>query len=71
MVQSDTDEQGIELRPKVVARYVSKLARIPMTSVKQIGLADLQRLQAVVMGFFGQEEAATKSETKSETVSSS
>lgn len=65
VVQSDTGGQGVELRPKVVARYVSKLAKIPMSSVKQIGLADLQKLQGVVMGFFGQEEAATTSATES------
>jgi hypothetical protein len=66
VVQSDTGGQGVELRPKVVARYVSKLAQIPMSSVKQIGLADLQKLQGIVMGFFGQEEAATTSSTESD-----
>ena len=66
VVQSDVGGQGVELRPKVVARYVSKLAKIPMSSVKQIGLADLQKLQGVVMGFFGQEEAATKNATESD-----
>lgn len=66
VVQSDTGGQGVELRPKVVARYVSKLAQIPMSSVKQIGLADLQKLQGVVMGFFGQEEAGTTSATESD-----
>ncbi|CAG9172389.1 phage tail assembly protein [Cupriavidus respiraculi] len=66
VVQSDTGGQGVELRPKVVARYVSKLAQIPMSSVKQIGLADLQKLQGIVMGFFGQEEAATTISTESD-----
>ncbi|RJG06246.1 phage tail assembly protein [Noviherbaspirillum cavernae] len=56
VVPSDTDDTGIELRPKVVGRYVSRLAKIPMSSVKQMAIADLQQMQGVVMGFFGVSE---------------
>ena len=57
VVQSD-DGQGVELRPKVVARYVVRLAKIPMSSVEQLAISDLSALQAIVMGFFGQDAAA-------------
>ena len=56
VVQSD-DGQGVELRPKVVARYVVRLAKIPMSSVEQLAIADLSALQAIVMGYFGQDAA--------------
>lgn len=45
--------ERIELRPKVAGRYISRLAGIPPSAVAKIGLADRQRLQGVVMGFFG------------------
>lgn len=53
VVPSDTDETGIELRPKVAGRYISRLAKIPMSSVEQLAIADLQLLQGEIMGFFG------------------
>lgn len=49
----DGEGERIELRPKVMAKYVSRLAAIPPSSVTQIAIADLQQLQGVVMGFFG------------------
>lgn len=45
--------ERIELRPKVAGRYISRLAGIPPSAVAKISLADRQRLQGVVMGFFG------------------
>jgi hypothetical protein len=57
VVQGD-DGQGVELRPKVVGRYVVRLAKIPMSSVEQLAIADLSALQATIMGFFGQDVAA-------------
>ncbi|GJH05036.1 phage tail assembly protein [Paraburkholderia terrae] len=55
VVQSD-DGQGVELRPKVAGRYISRLAKIPMSSVKQMAVGDLSKLQGLIMGFFGQGE---------------
>ncbi len=52
----DGEGERIELRPKVMAKYVSRLAAIPPSSVAQIAIADLQQLQGVVMGFFGGSE---------------
>lgn len=52
----DGEGERIELRPKVMAKYVSRLAAIPPSAVAQISLPDLQQLQGVVMGFFGGSE---------------
>lgn len=41
----------------VVAKYVVKLAGVPMSSVDQLQLPDFQALQGVVQGFFGRSEA--------------
>lgn len=54
IVQGNGGVSGVQLQPKVVARYVMRLAAIPMPSVKQMSIGDLQSAQAVVMGFFGQ-----------------
>jgi len=55
ILMKDGQEAGIEIRPGVIVRYVSKLASIPMGSAKQMSLSDLTKAQAIVMGFFGEE----------------
>lgn len=45
---------SIELRPKVVGQYVVRLAKVPMSTVKQLAIPDLQACTAEVMGFFGE-----------------
>lgn len=45
---------SIELRPKVVGQYVVRLAKVPMPTVKQLSISDLQACTAEVMGFFGE-----------------
>lgn len=70
IVTGDSGSEGVELRPKIIGKWVSKLAGIPPSSVKKIGFADLQGLQGVIMGFFGQgqkEEKSTTSKTESST----
>lgn len=58
LVVQGNDGEGVELRPKIVGKYVVRLAGIPPSSVEQLSIADLQSLQAIVMGFFGQDAAA-------------
>lgn len=58
VVLSD-DGSAIEIRTKIVSRYISLLAGIPMSSVKELPLTDFSKCQGAVMGFFGQ--AATES----------
>ena len=55
LVVSGDNGTGIELRPKVVLKYVSRLAAIPPSSLKTLSLGDLSALQNAVMGFFGEE----------------
>jgi len=50
------DETCIEFRAKVVARYISRLASIPMSAVLCMSIPDLQACQAVIQGFFGRTE---------------
>lgn len=51
---ADGQSVGIELRQHVIARYISRLAAIPMGSVESLSLADHSQCTAAVMGFFGQ-----------------
>jgi hypothetical protein len=44
---------GVQLQPKVAARYISRLAKVPMSTVEALPIPDLQFLQAWIMGFFG------------------
>ena len=50
----DGQSTGVEIRQKVVARYISRLAAIPMGSVEALSLSDFSLCTAAVMGFFGQ-----------------
>lgn len=52
---------GIEIRQRVVARWISKLAGIPMSSVEALSIGDFSRCTAVVMGFFGNGDGETES----------
>lgn len=61
VVGEDGKSTGIEIRQRVVARWVSKLAGIPMSSVEALGLGDYSRCTAVVMGFFGDGDGETAS----------
>lgn len=51
---ADGQSTGVEIRQPVVARYVSRLAAIPMGSVKALSLKDFSLCTAAVMGFFGE-----------------
>lgn len=50
----DGKSTGVEVRAKVVARYIMKLAAIPLSSVESLSMDDFSRCTAIVMGFFGQ-----------------
>jgi len=52
MIPGDTE--AMQLQPKVAGRYISKLAKIPMSSVEQLAIKDLLELQTIIMGFFGE-----------------
>ena len=56
MIVGDGDTTGVEIRQKVVAKYISKLAAIPLSSVRSLSMADYSACSAAVMGFFGSGE---------------
>ena len=58
LVISTDNGSAIQLQPKVVLKYASRLSGTPPSSLKALSLSDLSRLQEAVMGFFG-DEAAT------------
>lgn len=50
---SDGESVGIEIRAKLIGQYISRLAGIPMSSVKALSVADFMQCQGAIMGFFG------------------
>jgi hypothetical protein len=50
---ADGQSTGIEIRQPVIARYISRLAAIPMGSVESMTIKDFSLCSAAVMGFFG------------------
>lgn len=61
IIISDDDGQAMEIRPKVIARYVAKLAGIPPSAINKVTPGDFSRLTGAVMGFFGVEAEASSS----------
>lgn len=55
----DGQSTGVELRQKVIARYVSRLASIPMSSVEALTIKDFSLATAAVMSFFGSGDGET------------
>jgi len=66
---ADGTSVGIEIRTKVVGRYIMRLGDIPMPSVKALSRGDFNRAQNAVMGFFadGDGEDTSSSPTGSST----
>lgn len=60
VVETDNGS-GMELRPKIVMKYASRLGAVPPSALKGLSLADLSKLQAAVMGFFGEETVTSPS----------
>lgn len=58
IMPGDADEPAIEIRTKVIGKYISKLGNIPPSSVGQLSGPDISALMGVVMGFFGVEAPA-------------
>ena len=50
---ADGQSTGIEIRQPMIARYISRLAAIPMGSVESMTIKDFSLCSAAVMGFFG------------------
>lgn len=52
-----SEQNRIVFDAAVVAKYLVKLAGVPLSSIDQLSLPDFQALQGVVQGFFGHSEA--------------
>lgn len=49
---ADGESVGVEIRAKVIGQYISRLASIPLSSVKALDIPDFMRCQGAVMSFF-------------------
>ena len=59
IIVGDGETAGVEIRQKVVAKYISTLAAIPMSSVRSLAPKDFSACTQEVMGFFGQGDEET------------
>jgi len=62
---ADGTSVGVEVRQKVVQRYVSRLAQIPMSSVEALMPGDWGRCTEAVLGFFGMNDGEAPTSTPS------
>lgn len=63
-VPAANGEADLKLFPEVGAKYISRLAKIPMSSVDQLAPGDFLLLHTELCGFFGPAEPASlKSES--------
>ena len=53
LIHQKDEGTAIELRPKVVAQYLVRLAGVPPSTIKQLAIEDLMTCQATVLAFFG------------------
>lgn len=60
IVITDDDKPAVEIRQKVIAKYISKLGAIPMSSVKKLSPGDFSSCSNAVMSFFGQGDGETE-----------
>lgn len=59
VMMPDGDVAGIQIQPRVIYNYISKLGGIPLSSAKTIKFSDVAVLQAKIMDFFGEGEPGT------------
>ena len=59
IVITDDDKPAVEIRQKVIAKYISKLGSVPIATVKSLAPADFSSCSSAVMGFFGQGDGET------------
>lgn len=49
---ADGESLAVEVRAPVVGKYISRLAGVPLSTVKTLPFADFERCIGAVMGFF-------------------
>lgn len=50
---SISDDSSITFKNDVIAKYISRLAKIPMSSVRELSRSDFTECKTVVAGFLG------------------
>lgn len=61
VIDVSSDDPAIAFKPSVIAKYVVRLAGVPMSTVKALSMSDWQALQVEVQGFFGRSGGAAPS----------
>lgn len=51
LIPSADGDMGIDVRPKVIAQYIARLAGIPPSSVKSLCVADFMACQGALLPF--------------------
>lgn len=59
IIVGDGETAGVEVRQKVVAKYISTLAAIPLSAVRSLAPKDFSACTKEVMSFFGQGDEET------------
>ena len=49
---ADGESVGVEVRTPVVGKYISRLAGVPLSTVKALPFCDFEKCIGAVMGFF-------------------
>ena len=57
LVHGGGADTAVELRPQIAGKYAVRLAGIPQSSVEQLSVPDLQKVQGAVMSFFSESES--------------
>jgi len=52
-VSTGDGDTGIEMKPKAILKYASRLAGVPPSVLKGMALSDFMKVQTEVMFFFG------------------
>jgi hypothetical protein len=53
LIVGDNGVTGVDIRQPVCAKYISRLAGIPLSSVEKLSPKDFSLASAEVLGFFG------------------
>ena len=67
---ADGSSVGVEIRTKVVGRYISRLGAIPVSSVKSMSMGDFNKAMNAVMDFFADGDGEESSSLSTESLTS-
>ncbi len=53
MIASEGNDTEMRIDARIIGKYISKLGDVPLSTVKNLSMADIQAAQGIIMGFFG------------------